>query len=405
MISFIYLCTNGAIINNEFMKHLTIRNFGPIKEADFELKRVNLIIGPQSSGKSTVLKVACFCDWMERQILSTQNPELHCNAKVIAESLIRFHKLLGYLHRDTFIRYESDTMVFGFSEEDDTRHFEWKGSQRWNYSRPKIAYIPSERNLVAAIPNWYQVSMNQDNILHFMTEWEFARKAFSNGEPILDLPVEYKYSAKYNVDLIKLPNGHELTLDTTSSGLQSLTPLYLMLRYFTSEYFSETRTSVEQDIMRSNLMKVVANECPDLNAQEQQWIVASILRPNHADLFIEEPEAHIFPSTQKSFVYSLVRMLNSHPKHTCFIATHSPYIMTSFNNVILAGEKAAVDKEKVEEYMHLDQTLRYDEVAAFEMKDGRLASIMDDEFQLISAEALDAASQEISNDFDHLLKI
>lgn len=28
------------------------------------------------------------------------------------------------------------------------------------------------------------------------------------------------------------------------------------------------------------------------------------------DFFIEEPEAHLFPSTQKTFVYSLVEMLN-----------------------------------------------------------------------------------------------
>ena len=48
---------------------------------------------------------------------------------------------------------------------------------------------------MAAIPNWYQVSMNKDNILDFMKEWEFARKTFSKGEQILDLPVQYKYNA------------------------------------------------------------------------------------------------------------------------------------------------------------------------------------------------------------------
>ena len=64
------------------MKHLVIRNFGPVKEVDIKLKRVNLIIGPQSSGKSTVLKVACFCDWMERQIELTQKPWEYCNHNV-----------------------------------------------------------------------------------------------------------------------------------------------------------------------------------------------------------------------------------------------------------------------------------------------------------------------------------
>ncbi len=40
------------------MKHLLIHNLGPLKEADIELKRINVIIGSQSSGKSCVLKTA-----------------------------------------------------------------------------------------------------------------------------------------------------------------------------------------------------------------------------------------------------------------------------------------------------------------------------------------------------------
>ena len=56
------------------MKHLVIRNLGPLKEADIELKRINVIIGSQSSGKSCVLKTACYCTWVEspRPICSLQ---------------------------------------------------------------------------------------------------------------------------------------------------------------------------------------------------------------------------------------------------------------------------------------------------------------------------------------------
>ena len=79
------------------------------------------------------------------------------------------------------------------------------------------------------------------------------------------------------------------------------------------------------------------------------------------EVILLSPEAHIFPSTQKNFVYSLVNMLNGKRKHTCSIATHSPYIMTAFNNVILAGEIIALSKEKteqVEKVMPKRQTLR-----------------------------------------------
>ncbi|MBQ7157532.1 MAG: AAA family ATPase, partial [Bacteroidaceae bacterium] len=96
------------------MKKLMIHNFGPIKEVEIELKRVNLILGPQSSGKSTVLKVACFCDWMERQITLTQEPERYCQPDFFVKNLIGFHKLEGFMHPDTFIRYENEAISFEY---------------------------------------------------------------------------------------------------------------------------------------------------------------------------------------------------------------------------------------------------------------------------------------------------
>lgn len=390
------------------MKKLLIRNFGPIREAEIELKRVNLIIGPQSSGKSTVLKIACFCDWMEIQIELTQNPDKFCEYGTFVSNLVDFHKLHGYIQPDLEIRYVNDAVAFRFSQKEKKCHFEWKGSKRWSYKRTKIAYIPSERNLVAAIPNWYQISMSKDNILDFMKEWEFARKTFAKGEQILDLPMKYKYNPSNQGDRIKLSNGKELDLSVTSSGLQSLTPLYIMLRYLTSAYYKVTHTNVEQNMIRQNLMEVVAHECSDKSPEKQLNIVNLLMEPHHTDLYIEEPEAHIFPSTQKSFVYQLVSMLNGRPRHTCFIATHSPYIMTSFNNVIMAGETIDESNEKAEkviERMPKRQTLKYDDVAAFEIKDGFIRSIMDEEFHLISADALDSASQEIEEDFEYMLNL
>ena len=36
---------------------LTIRNFGPIKDMSFEFKKINILIGDQGTGKSTVAKL------------------------------------------------------------------------------------------------------------------------------------------------------------------------------------------------------------------------------------------------------------------------------------------------------------------------------------------------------------
>ena len=60
---------------------------------------------------------------------------------------------------------------------------------------------------------------------------------------------------------------------------------------------------------------------------------------------------------------------------------------------------------KIKDRFPKRQTMPYDEVAAFAMKDGKIESIMDEDFRLISAEALDSASQEIADDYNFLLNV
>ena len=49
-------------------KKLIIDNIGPIKHVELDLKRVNVIIGPQSAGKSCILKIAFFCAYAEKRM-------------------------------------------------------------------------------------------------------------------------------------------------------------------------------------------------------------------------------------------------------------------------------------------------------------------------------------------------
>lgn len=392
------------------MKRLTVRNFGPIKEIEINLKRMNVILGPQSSGKSTVLKIACFCDWMERQIVLTQEPEKYCEPSFFVKNLVEFHKLEGFMQADTYIRYENDALSFDFDAKANKCSYSWpsSASKRWGYKRVKIAYIPSERNLVATIPNWYQVSMSNNNILDFMKEWEFARKCFLKKEQILGLPFSYKYSSSDKGDHIVMPDGKELNLTNASSGLQSLTPLYIMLRYLTDDFYKDKHTKVEDAILRENLEQIVTRMLPNKTTEKQLEIVNGIMTPSRTDMYIEEPEAHIYPSTQKDFIYSLVNLLNGRRKHFCFIAIHSPYILTALNNLIQAAETISESDEKaakITDRFPKRQTMPYDEVAAFAMKDGKIESIMDEDFRLISAEALDSASQEIADDYNFLLSV
>ena len=91
---------------------MIIKNFGPIKSASLDFKRVNVLIGPQSSGKSTILKIASFCNWVEKKIQLTQVPGDWMNPDVVRDQLITFHKLDDYALPGAEIYYKSDTLQF-----------------------------------------------------------------------------------------------------------------------------------------------------------------------------------------------------------------------------------------------------------------------------------------------------
>ena len=94
---------------------LSIKYFGPVKQAVVDFKRINVLVGPQSSGKSTILKIASFCNWIEKHVQLTQSPGDWVNPDVVKYHLFLFHKLDGYAYPGSVISYKSDTLQFKIS--------------------------------------------------------------------------------------------------------------------------------------------------------------------------------------------------------------------------------------------------------------------------------------------------
>ena len=303
------------------MKHIAIRNLGPLKEADVELKRINVIIGSQSSGKSCVLKTACYCTWVEKRIELTQTADFFAKDDNFLKELERFHKLKGYIKDDTFISYESDFMSFSFDNKTKTFKFEWKEG-RWNYKRSKVTYIPAERNLVAAIPNWFQVKFADDNIRDFMADWETARQATTDELSVLNLGVSYHYDTNTKSDKVQVADGVTLDFTNTSSGLQSVIPLFVHLNYVTKIKSGKTASFATLQELKMLTSK--------LDEEGKMDTYGNFEYTYHCDIFLEEPEANLFPPTQSRLVEWLLDMTRGEKPSNLFIATHSPYILNSF---------------------------------------------------------------------------
>lgn len=334
------------------MKKLTIRNLGPIREAEIELGKINLIIGPQSMGKSCVLKTASMCSWVEKKIELAQTTEQFANGDDFLESLITFHRMEGYERPDTWIAYESDYMTFTYDNTSKKLTVEWKEDKRWMYRRPQIAYIPSERNLVAAISNWLEVRMGDDNIRNFMTDWEEARKNYQNGLDILNLGVAYRYERSSHGDFVSIGDKkRQIRMGNASSGLQSIVPLYVYVDYIT--HLKRKSISVDREIENEQFRQKLYEHLVPKGGHPQQLknVESSVpqylypfsdrktlkaftntssfyILPQHCELFIEEPENNLFPPTQCQLAEWLIEKMGD--RHQLFIATHSPYVLSSF---------------------------------------------------------------------------
>lgn len=303
------------------MKHLVIHNLGPLKEADVELKHINVIIGSQSSGKSCVLKTACYCTWVEKRIELTQTSDFFAKDGNFLKELERFHKLKGYIKPDTFISYESDYMAFSYDNATNTFKFEWKEG-RWNYRRSKVTYIPAERNLVAAIPNWFQVKFADDNIRDFMADWETARQATQEDITVLNLGVSYHYDANTKSDRVKVSDDVTLDFTNTSSGLQSVIPLFVHLSHITK--IRHDRIESFANLQENSILLAKLDE------EDKKDVYTNYVHTHHCDIFLEEPEANLFPPTQSNLVEWLLNKTKGDHSSNLFIATHSPYMLNAF---------------------------------------------------------------------------
>ena len=328
-------------------------------EADLLLKDVNVIVGEQSIGKSCVLKVTCFCTWVEKRIAIEQSSRRFEKKGAFIEELVKFHRLNGYIHENIYIGYESDFMQFSYDNEHGFSH-EWK-IDRWEYKRPKVSYIPAERNLVAVIPNWFEVKSVADNIQDFMADWSDARKSVENDKEILNLDVAYHYDEGNDMDYIKMKDGSFLPFTDVSSGLQSLIPLYVHLVNITSKKYRERE---DKSVRHKSEINKLVNSLVDFysknfgeaffrnpkygtinqekeyipNPEMTKWISKVLLNTSkihYCAVFLEEPEENLFPPTQQILMKSLLNFVKSEKGNTRFISTHSPYIL----DILLEREK------------------------------------------------------------------
>jgi len=395
------------------MKHLIIKNIGPIKDVSIELKRINVLIGLQSSGKSTISKIACYCAWAEKEIVTAQSPDYFRKKGNFESNLIVFHKLKGYFTEDSSIEYETNVMKFSFVKRDESFNFEWKN--RLDYIRPKLIYIPAERNIVASIPNWFEVKLEDNNIHSFMADWEEARKYYAEQPlQILNLKAKYFFNKQDSKDRVIVEEKNEIDFTNASSGLQSLIPLSVIMKFVTKGIYEEKEKISIKDLttnkkLGASIRKLLESEKENRDfdiEKEYARIIEKMTKPNFSAIFLEEPEENLYPVTQRDLMNDLMHSVNNTDRrHSVVITTHSPYILTSLNNLLYAAEVGKQKKEETIKIVPQKYWVDFNEVGTWFVKNGKISSILDEKEKQIRAEKIDELSRQLNREFDKLTNL
>ncbi|HMX83551.1 MAG TPA: AAA family ATPase, partial [Saprospiraceae bacterium] len=140
--------------------------------------------------------------------------------------------------------------------------------------------------------------------------------------------------------------------------------------------------------------------------QESLWILLLlfiiILEKQNVFIVIEEPEAHLFPEAQKE-ISNLIALMSNVENSQVIITTHSPYILASINNLILAN-KVGSENAKVADRINQNLWIRSDKVYAALVANGQAKEIIDSELNIIQQEKIDSVSSTINHEFDFLFQ-
>ena len=408
------------------MASIKIRNIGPIKKADFDLNKINVFMGPQSSGKSTIAKICSQCSWYEKNHLLTGGEY------DFYSGLLDFHRMdEGYFSDKSEIIYESDWTVITFKGKGKVQ-LKYKDRPKGNrYKNLKIEYIPAERNFAATIPNLEKYSGGYDNIINFLNDWISFKETITKEKkyhiPLKTIDVNYNYDINAKEDVLTLKNNKTVLLQRSSSGQQSIIPLLVVCEFMFTTLYSQKRNSspaekkylrnllpekMKADYdwlikMKSTEPKFKDNKNEELlkEVEEKIWNELGISTDyDFSSIIIEEPEQNLFPETQKELTYFLVKKLNDkYRNHKMILTTHSPYILYALNNCMLGGlVKNNIPADEIDNFQSKLSWIDPRLVSVWEIENGRLRSIQDKD-NIIVENYFDTKMTELTDEYFQIL--
>ncbi|NEQ85612.1 MAG: ATP-binding protein [Moorea sp. SIO2I5] len=461
---------------------LTVKNFAGIEELEIEVKRINIVIGPQASGKSVCAKLLFYFKNFVWKILDTvENEQTQLDLDYsYSQTFQEYFPPDSWGDNNFYIKYEISNVFIKI-----TRSKENKNKINLNYSeyfkhlKGELLEEIKKYKIFQYVINSLTENKNQrteennkksDDITFSSKEidilLERAKKIIESNETIIKQSFSIEHSIKFlssslcdeaAYTQLFIPAGRSFFYNLQSSifsliynksvidpFMMDFGSTYESIKALNARIIKETEDINKKEIndeIDSLIKKILCGEhieeegedfvkmadgrrisiANSSSGQQETFPLMIILSalPFLVDassagqtVYIEEPEAHLFPSAQRNMVELIACVFNSDPqkqKLQFFITTHSPYILTAINNLIQAGmlyEESSQDTlPKLEKIVPRYKALITSDLSAYVLENGKAENMLDKETGLIDANLIDGVSDELAIEFDELLDL
>ena len=426
------------------METLTIKNFAGLKSVSIDVKPVTGLIGPQASGKSVIAKLLYFFREVGSLLPSAVTQELD-GTKYKLECLKRFRRYFPIENTgvsDFSIKYTSNsqsiTVTFLTENGSGKSSFELAWTDFYNSVLDKFAIRKKElfgglgdpeKEVLTATNRALRDEMDVE-LSSVLGKWaKFEQIFIPAGRAFFSQVRETIFS--------RLESGERLDHFMTAFGsILEQSKSVLETRGFYGPVDGQPPSEVKKyevlrkilkTIVRANLLRIEKQDFLEFedgrrvrlaqaSSGQQEILPLLLLLARFSSLshvrgravYIEEPEAHLFPSTQKLVVELMARSFRDRSgEMSLVLTTHSPYILTSINNLLQAGQlyssASSETARKLGQIIPKRHVLEPGEVGFYALENGSANDIMDSDTGLINAEVIDAVSGEIAVQFSQLI--
>lgn len=332
---------------------LKIINFGPItsgfseNEGYMDFSMITVLCGTQGTGKSTIAKLYSTFVWLEKALVRGDVTVKYIKQyRRFVNKYLAFQNIGEYIKPDTFLHYKGLCYDFVYKNEqlEIVEHLDMVG-----YKRPQIMYFPAERNLLSVLDNTANVKGMPQALQAMAEEYRMACKALGAD---LELPVNgvrFHYDALNQMGSIVAP-GYKVRLSDSSSGFQSVSPLYTTLSHLHELVVQKknagksTASQKELELIDKRIRELLLDDT--LSDETRSMLVKKVSDNRNERLIsvIEEPEQNLFPDSQENLLYNLIRLSGS-GENQLVMTTHSPYMLNYLSLAIKAYNVSQVVKD------------------------------------------------------------